>query len=112
MKNKVIAGILTTIFILSGISTATAANYNGDEPIYITNGDSFELDLLYDEFINDDEYDHSMLKLIKKERSAPIDGYWSNMYTFKALKTGTTQITIKAQVLWWEIKKTVDVNIK
>lgn len=27
MKNKVIAGILATIFILSGISTATAANY-------------------------------------------------------------------------------------
>ena len=42
MKFKVIAGILMTMFILGGISSASAANYNGDDPIYIKNGDSFD----------------------------------------------------------------------
>lgn len=112
MKFKVVAGILMTIFILGGISSASAANYDGDDPITIKNGDSFELDLMYNEWVNIDGYDHDMLKLVKKERSAPIDGYWCNMYTFKSLKTGTTQIKIKIQVLWWENEKTVDVNIQ
>lgn len=70
------------------------------------------MDLLYNELINDEGYDHNMLKLIKKERSAPIDDYWSNMYIFKSLKTETTQIKIKAEILWWEDEKTVHVNIK
>jgi len=112
MKIKLIAGILMILFILGGISSAAAANYNGDDPIHITKGDSFELDLLYNEWIADDGYDHNMLKLIKKERSAPIDGYWINMYTFQTLKEGTTKITIKQQILWWEEDKTVDVYIK
>jgi len=100
------------MFILGGISSASAANYNGDDPIYIKMGDSFELDLLYDEWIETDGYNHDMLKLNKMERSTPIDGYWCNMYTFESLKTGTTKIKIKMQYLWWEDEKTVNVHIQ
>ena len=52
---------------------------------------------MYDEWIDDDGYNHDKLKLIKMERSAPIDGYWCNMYTFESLKTGTTNIKLKCR---------------
>jgi hypothetical protein len=112
MKIKALAGILMTMFILGCISTAAAANYDGYAPAYLTKGESFKLDLLYNEWIDDDGYDHNMLNLTKKERSNPIDGYWLNMYTFKSLKSGTTKVTIKMQVLWWEEERTMNVNIK
>lgn len=112
MKIKLTAGILMIMFILGGISSAAAANYDGYDSIYVTSGNSFELDLLYNEWVDDDGYNHNMLKLTNKERGAPIEGYWCNMYTFKSLKTGTTKIKIKAQALWWENERTVDVHVQ
>jgi len=112
MKIKILAGVLVSLFILGGISSASAsANYDGYSTINVAKGNTFELDLIYNEWIDDVGYNHELLKLSSKERSAPIDGYWMNMYTFKPLKTGTTKITIKQQILWWEDQRTVDVNI-
>jgi hypothetical protein len=112
MELKILAGILVSLFILGGISSASAIDcYDGYGTINVAKENAFELDLLYNEWISDDGYDHNMLKLKSMERSDPIDGYWVNMYTFEPLKTGTTKVTIKAQVLWWEEQRQVDVNI-
>ncbi|ADZ09657.1 hypothetical protein Metbo_1418 [Methanobacterium lacus] len=111
MKIKILAGLLVSIFILGGISSACAVNYDGYSTINVAKENTFELDLLYNEWIDDDGYNHDLLNLKSKERSEPIDGYWVNMYTFKPLKTGTTKIIIKQQVLWWEEERTVDVNV-
>jgi hypothetical protein len=112
MKIKILAGILVSLFILGGISSATAsASYDGYSTINVAKENSFEIDLLYNEWISDNGYDHNMLNLTSMARSDPIDGYWVNMYKFKPLKTGTTKVTIKTQVLWWEEERQVDVNI-
>lgn len=112
MNYKILAMFLMGIFISSGISSAAAANYDGFDNINVAKGDSFELDLMYNEWVDSESYNSSIIKFIKKERSAPIDGYWCNMYTFKGLNTGTTKLTIKSQVLWWENERTIDVNVQ
>jgi hypothetical protein len=111
MKLKILLILISTVFILSSVSSAFAANYDGYDTITVKQGDSFELDLLYNEWVDSDGYNSNKLTLTKKERSAPIDGYWANMYTFKADQKGKTSIKVKIAVLWWEEERTVDVNI-
>jgi hypothetical protein len=112
MEFKILAGILVSLFILGGISSASAIDcYDGYSTINVAKENAFELDLLYNERITNDGYDHNMLKLKSMKSSEPIGDYWVNMYTFEPLKTGTTKVTIKTQVLWWEQERQVDVNI-
>lgn len=111
MKIKILAVLSIMVFILGGISSAAAASYDGYDTITIKQGDSFELDLLYNEWIDDDGYNQNKLSLTKKDRSDPMEGYWVNMYTFKANEKGTTTIKVKIGVLWWEEDRTVNVNV-
>ena len=57
MKIKVLSMLLLVVFILSGISSASAVKYeDGYDPININQGDSFKLALLYNEYIDSDDY--------------------------------------------------------
>ena len=112
MKIKVLPILLICIFILSGIASASAKNYeDGYDPINVKQGDSFKLILLYNEYVDDDGYNSKFLKLVSKESTPPIDGYWANIYTFKANEKGITTIKIKIAVLWWEEDRTATVNV-
>jgi hypothetical protein len=113
MKIKVLSLLLLLVFILSGISSASAQNYeDGYDPINIKQGDSFKLILLYNEWVDDDDYNSKSLTLVSKERTPPIDGYWANIYTFKAKEKGKTIIKVRMAVLWWEEERLVTVNVK
>jgi hypothetical protein len=112
MKIKVLPILLICIFILSGIASASAKNYeDGYDPINVKQGDSFKLILLYNEGVDSDGYDSNKLTLLSTERTDPIDGYWANIYTFKANEKGTTNIKIKIALLWWEEERTATVNV-
>jgi hypothetical protein len=109
MKMKII--FLLSVFILSSVSSAFATGYDGYDTITVKQGESFLLYLNYNEWIDSDGYNPNKLTLTKKERSDPIDGYWTNMYTFKADQKGKTSIKVKIAVLWWEEERTVNVNV-
>jgi len=111
MKIKILLIFLFTVFILSSVSSAFAAGYEGYDPITVKQGNSFILYLKYNEGIDNDGYDPNKLTLTKKEMSDPIDGYWTNIYTFKTNQKGETSIKVKIAVLWWEEERTVNVNI-
>lgn len=111
MKIKVSLILLLAVFILSGVSSAFAAAYEGKEPVTVQNGDSFTFYLLSNEEIVENGYDSNMLTLTRKDRSDCIDGYWSNIYTFKANEKGTTTIQVIESNFWWNSVRIVTVNI-
>ena len=112
MKIRILASILMVLFSLGGISNVAAVS-TSHENINVVKDQPFTLfcytiHVLY-EWIDDDGYNHDILSLIKTERSK--SGTPGMIYTFKAKKTGTTEITIKKRMTGVISKRTVTVHI-
>ena len=112
MKVKVLSLLMLVVFILSGISSASAQNY---EDVYdsstIKQGDTFTI-TLFNGIIDKEGYDSKVLTLVSEKRNPPNEGYVKNIYIFKAKDKGITTIKAKVKVLWWkEERRLVTVNV-